>query len=145
VVASLLLSISLIASFEAIQESHEPFDDYLVRLRSVDADKRVEALRYFGNIKNKTVLPDLLKILKNDDEAVVKGWAAWALGRLAEPAAIDPLIGALAIAEKAIMDNPQTTERKSAVQYRNSLRVITGQRFQTASEWKTWRAKMKER
>ena len=61
---------------------------------------RVQAAKALGLMKVPAAVPHLIKALRGDDDHLVRGTAAWALGSIGHPGAVD----ALALAKKKDVD-----------------------------------------
>jgi HEAT repeat protein len=99
----------------------------------------------------------LLTAMKDDKESLVRSTAAYALGQLGDRRAVGPLIEAMTDEKdrsvqieaaaalgkikdfKAVEPLIQSIDNHAIVDnVKNSLKAITGQSFQTLSEWEKW-------
>ena len=64
-------------------------------LRDSDFSVRYQAVDAFSRLRERRAVPLLIKVLNGDNEELVRGQAAFALGEIADPAAFDALKKAL--------------------------------------------------
>jgi HEAT repeat protein len=125
----------------------QEFDSMIQMLKSNDASERKRGAHLLGKAKHKAAVPFLQEVLIKDDAWFVKSWASWALAEIGDPIAIDTLIDALEKSELR-WDNGKnlaaTKEGRCITSFNIALEKLTGERFSTSKEWKSWRDKLKK-
>ena len=104
-----------------------PREQHLAALESEDNGVRFAAAVELGKAGDEGCIEALVHCLKNDEDTFVRRAAARSLGQLGSEKAVPGLIAAVGDAEVFV----QITAKKA-------LTDITGQSFDTASEWLAW-------
>ena len=77
-------------------------EKYIEKLKSENITVQSEALLYFGEAKERNVVPLIIELLKPDNAKEVRLKAVEALGKIDDSRAVEPLIGVLADSDKDI-------------------------------------------
>jgi HEAT repeat protein len=108
-------------------------------LRSSHPSERIDAARRLGELRAKEGVPSLIKVIKYDPAQSVRSWAAWALGEIGDPLAVEPLIQALVIDEAHLKDENSSNYGRVITSYCLALKKLTGKDhgFDSA-KWQEW-------
>lgn len=79
----------------AEQKKAKSVQEYIADLSSNDEGKIVAAADYLGGEKEKTAVPQLINLLKNDDRPKVRVYASIALGLIGDESSVETLNAAL--------------------------------------------------
>lgn len=109
-----------------LEKALDDADDYRVKLAAIQA---------LGTSQDRRSIPVLVRCLRDDDVSVRK-FAAGSLGYFKGTEPVPALIDALERAESRRAAGNR--EGEVADNCRNSLVILTGQRFRRASEWRRW-------
>jgi hypothetical protein len=106
--------------------------------------ERSIAAKWLGEHPDKQAVPDLIRSLK-DPSASVQGHAAWALGKIKDESAIEPLIDALQERMAPGRGKGLSFQRKSITSLYVALESITGKKYGLDVEkWKEYAKVNKE-